>query len=122
MRKQKIISIVVILILFVTTLFFAINYSQTKKDLDQTKLTITNYQESEKVIDFTELFVEEVLNSNGGEIDFETRLKLENSVRGLNNEEILSQWKKFIDSEDEIEAQGIVKGLLNMLVDEMRVK
>ena len=121
MRKQKIISIVVILTLFATTLFFAFKYSQTKKELDQTKLTITSYQESEKVIDFTELFVEEVLNSGEGEIDFETRLKLENSVRGLGNEEILSQWKKFIDSEDETEAQGIVKELLNMLVNEMKV-
>ncbi|MCK4918919.1 MAG: hypothetical protein KAS01_00880 [Candidatus Pacebacteria bacterium] len=122
MRKQKIIFVITVLTFFALTLFFAFNYSQTKKELDQTKTTIASYQENIKVIDFTELFVEEVLNSGEGEIDFEIRLQLENSVRELGNEEILSQWKKFIDSEDETEAQGIVKELLNMLVDEMKVK
>ncbi|MBU4332178.1 hypothetical protein KKD19_05955 [Patescibacteria group bacterium] len=50
------------------------------------------------------------------EIDFETRLNLENAVRNLDDEEILSQWNKFVNSGNEIQAQVEVKNLLEALV------
>lgn len=56
------------------------------------------------------------------EIDFDTRLKLETAVGNLNDEEILNQWQKFVDSKIEAEAQEEVKNLLEMLVNKVKVQ
>ncbi len=71
---------------------------------------------NEKVLDFTKLFIEKVLKAET-EVDFETRLKLENAVRNLGDEEILTQWQKFTESKTEAEAQEEVKNLLEMLLE-----
>ena len=55
------------------------------------------------------------------EIDFETRLKLENAVRNIGDDEILIQWQKFIESKTEAEAQTGVKNLLDLLVDKIQI-
>lgn len=49
----------------------------------------------------------------------ETRLRLENAVRDLNNEQILAQWQKFTTSKTETEAQTQVKNLLELLVNKI---
>lgn len=69
---------------------------------------------------FTELFVEKVLKT-GKEVDFETRLQLENSVRELNNAEILNQWQKFIESKTEADAQIEVRNLLEILIKNIKI-
>ena len=75
---------------------------------------------NQKVLDFTKLFIDEVLKANA-EINFDTRLKLENAVRGLNDQDILTQWQKFTDSKAEGEAQLEVKNLLETLVGKIRI-
>lgn len=72
-----------------------------------------------KTLDFTKLFIADVLDAKG-EIDFETRLKLETAVRDLNDEEVLAAWNAFTGSQNEQEAQERVKQLLQLLVDKSR--
>lgn len=72
-------------------------------------------------MDFNKLFIEKVLKAEE-KIDFEERLKLENMVRNLNDEEILIQWQKFTESKTETEAQDNVKDLLYILVNKTEVK
>jgi len=69
-------------------------------------------------LEFNKQFIEEVLGG-GKEVNFETRLKLENSVRALNDEEILSDWQKFTKSKDAAEAQTNVLILLKALANKM---
>lgn len=69
----------------------------------------------ERIVNFTKLFIKKVLVVEG-EVDFETRLELENAVRALNDEEIKQQWQKFIESSSEEDAQGQVKVLLSLLM------
>ena len=71
-------------------------------------------------MNFTKLFITQVLRADG-EVDFETRLKLENAVRELNDQNILAQWQKFVESETEEEAQEEVKNLLGMLVNKIEM-
>lgn len=73
---------------------------------------------NEKVLNFTRLFISSVLKAEG-EIAFETRLKLESTVRELNDEEILNKWQEFVNSKTEIEAQENVKNLLEVLVNKI---
>ena len=67
---------------------------------------------------FGQLFIEKVLEAQG-EVEFETRLELENAVRDLNDEELLNQWKLFVASGDETSAQKEVRNLLKMLMNKI---
>jgi len=118
MSSQKTILSIVILILFAGNAFFAVKYFSTQKELNQIKTVAEAKNTNEKVLNFTKLFIAQVLRADG-EVDFETRLKLENAVRNLNDEKILAQWQKFVESETEAEAQEEVKNLLEMLVGEI---
>jgi len=72
-------------------------------------------QINKKVLDFRNMFTEKVLLS-GKEIDFDTRLSLETSVRALNDAEIFSQWQRFVNSETKETATAEAKDLLNLLI------
>ena len=74
-----------------------------------------------KVVNFLKLFIDKVLKADK-EIDFETRLQLENGVRDLNDKEILAAWQKFTASKTEAEAQLEVNSLLTLLVGKLEVK
>lgn len=120
MTKQKI-TLIIILVLLVGCVFFGFKYFAGQKDLRQTQTALETQQTNEKVLEFTKLFIEEVLKTEI-EVDFETRLKLENAVRNLGDEEILAQWNRFVDSKTEAEAQTEVKNLLEMLVNKIKVQ
>lgn len=123
-KKQSsapvILLIILILILLAGDVFFAMKYFSQQKQLNQTQ-TSSQEQINAKVLDFTRLFISQVLQAQT-EVDFEARLQLENAVRGLDDAEILAQWKKFIESSTEQEAQNEVKNLLEMLVSKIRVE
>lgn len=120
MNKQKI-TLIIVLVLLVGCIFFGFKYFSVVKELHQTQTTLQTQKTNEKVLEFTKLFIEKVLKAQT-EIDFETRLKLENAVRNLNDEEILAQWQKFTESKTEAEAQEEVKNLLEMLVNKIRIQ
>lgn len=111
--------IILVLILLVGNAFFGVKYSAVKKDIKLTQTALDTRKINEKVLDFTKFFIEEVLKAET-EVDFETRLQLENAVRSLNDEEILTNWQRFIDSKTEAEAQEQVKNLLEMLVSKIK--
>jgi hypothetical protein len=119
MNNQKsILNKIIIVILIAGNVFLGFQYFAIKKSV---AVVLQNQVFNDKVLVFTKLFIEKVLKTDK-EVDFETRLKLENSVRDLNNEEILAKWQKFTESKTEEEAQIEVKDLLQMLVNNIKVK
>ena len=118
---RNLIFVVIILFLLAGNVYFAVQYSAVKKELAETRIELQTKEFNEKILNFTSLFITKVLKAEG-EVDFETRLNLENAVRNLGNEEILSRWQKFIGSETEVEAQTEVKNLLEMLVSKIKVQ
>lgn len=69
-----------------------------------------------KVLAFRNMFTEEVLLADK-EIDFDTRLALETSVRDLNNSEIFNQWQEFTKASTKEIASIQAKKLLRLLVE-----
>lgn len=117
-KKTTIITTVIAgLVLF--SGYFGYEYFALQRELKEVRGALNTQKTNEQVIDFSKLFIETVLKSEG-EVNFETRLKLENMVRDLKDEEILAQWQKFIESKTEFEAQREVKNLLSMLVSKIR--
>ena len=109
------------MVLVGSNILFAAMYFQATKELEGTKIVLTTQRYNEKTINFLKMFIQKVIKSDQ-EVDFETRLKLENLVRDLNDEEILAAWQKFVNSPDEISAQKNVKELLGLLVDKIYIR
>lgn len=117
MNQKTILNRIIIIILIAGNIFLGFKYFTVKKGVE---VTSQNQVSNDKVLAFTKLFVEKVLKS-GTEVNFETRLQLENEVRNLGNKEILAQWQKFTDSKTEADAQTEVKNLLGILINNIKV-
>ncbi len=109
------------MVLLGSNLLFALLYFQTAKELEGAQVIISTQRYNDLNINFLKMFIKRVIKSDT-EVDFDTRLKLENSVRDLNDPEILAQWQKFVASQSEAEAQKNVKNLLEMLADKIYIK
>ena len=116
--KAKII-IFIIIVLLAGNVFFSGQWLIAKKKLKQRQSVAEIQNVNQNILNFTKLFIGDVLQA-GQEIDFETRLKLENTVRELNDKEVLNQWNKFVNSETEEDVQREVKNLLEMLVSKIK--
>jgi len=119
MANLKTILIIIILFMLAGYVIFGFKYFAVQKELRQNQAALETQKTNEKVLEFIELFIGKVLKAET-EVDFETRLQLENAVRNLNDEEILTQWQKFAGSKTESDAQTEVKNLLEMLVNKIR--
>ncbi len=97
----------------------AARYFGVKQELKSAQTQVASCQFNSQTVDFAKLFVTKVLAADQ-EIDFETRLELENAVRNLQDKEILDAWQKFTNSQDEAEAQNQVKALLNVLLEKIK--
>ena len=113
--------IILVLILLIGNVFFGVRYFSLQKEFKETQANLETQELNEKVLDFTKLFIEKILEADT-EVDFETRLSLENAVRGLNDEEILNKWQEFVESQTEIDAQAQAKNLLKMLVGKIKIQ
>jgi len=108
-----------IVLLLATNLYTAYLWYNASEGIRVTESKIKSQEANQKTLEFTKLFIAKVLKSQG-EVSFENRLKLENAVRELSDETVLTQWKKFTDSKDEAEAQSNVKDLLDLLVNKIK--
>lgn len=115
MNKQKIILTAVILILAAANVFLGFSYFVGQKQLRTAGQQLKIQQNNIKIVNFTKLFIDKVLKAEK-EVSFEERLVLENAVRDLNDNEVLTQWEKFTASKTETNAQEEVKNLLELLV------
>lgn len=118
-KNKRIALILVVGILLVGNVFFAFKYFFASEDLKNFEATGAKVEMNNKVIDFTSMFIKKVLQAEG-EVDFETRLSLENAVRDLKDEEVLEEWQNFIGSKTEADAQDSVKRLLGILITKIQ--
>ena len=118
-RKIKA-SFILVIILLVTNLLWAWAYFHERSELADQQSFERAEMLNTKVVGFLKMFIDDVLLAQQ-EVNFDTRLKLENAVRDLKDNQVLAQWDKFINSRTEIEAQQEVKKLLSVLADKIQV-
>jgi len=114
-NSSKLIYLGLVIILLAVGVFFGVKYFTLKADYQRAQTALAAQKKSVAVLDFTQMFIEKVLQTQS-EVDFDTRMKLENAVINLNDEQILGQWKKFTASKTNEEAQQNVKDLLETLI------
>lgn len=117
--KIKTLVILVLLVLVAGVVVGIRKYQQMSEEVAIARQTFETQRFNDKVLEFSKLFIKLVLRAET-EINFETRLQLENKVRDLNDPEILAEWQKFTESRTENEAQENVKNLLEMLVNKIK--
>jgi len=117
LTKRNVISFVFVVLLS-GNIFLASQYYISLKNVQISQNKLLIYQYNEKVLNFSKLFIEKVLQAQE-EVSFEDRLRLENAVRDLNNKDILNQWNKFTTSKTETQAQTEVKNLLELLINKI---
>ena len=118
-NKKRIIVILIIGALVIGNTFFVLNYFFVSSELETLKFTQVKVELNTKVVNFASMFIKKVLQANA-EVDFETRLSLENSVRDLKDAEVMTEWQNFTGSKTEAEAQNSVKKLLGILVSKIQ--
>jgi|SRR3989338_8731399 len=111
----------VIFILIASNAFFGLRYLAAAKELESAQIVASSQRYNERAINFMKMFIKRVIKSDK-EVDFETRLQLENAVRQLNDPQILLVWQNFVNSQNEIDAQKNVKDLLEVLVEKVYIK
>jgi hypothetical protein len=116
MEKTKFFAIIIILLLVVLA-GVSILYVLDKVELNNAR-QIKVQQVNEKAMFLAKLFVEKVLQGEA-EVNFEDRLKLENAVRDLNDQEIFDQWQKIVNSQSAQETQQNVGIFLNLLLNKI---
>ncbi|TAN34013.1 hypothetical protein EPN28_00690 [Patescibacteria group bacterium] len=115
---KKVLYTLVVILLGGAVVMLGVGYLQLRQDLAGAQSLLEAKKRDDKSLLFLQMFIKQVIKSKT-EVSFDTRLKLENAVRELNDAVILAQWKKFVDSTSEVEAQANVKDLLDMLVDKI---
>ena len=118
-NKNRVFIIIIISALIVGNVLFGLNYFLAYQELKTIKSVQSKVDVNEGVVNFASLFVKKVLQADT-EVDFETRLSLENAVRNLKDEAIMAEWQNFIKSKTEKEAQDSVKMLLGILIDKIQ--
>lgn len=113
--RIKILYGALVLLLFVLAVFLGWQSWQFQQKNVSVTAILGAKQSQEKQLEFARLFVNKVIQPDK-EIDFETRLDLENRVRAFDNPAILESWNRFTNSKTESEAQTEAKKLLLMLI------
>jgi len=114
-HKKSIIFGLIILILLFGGVFFGVKYFSQLNEIEGLQKELAVRQTNERVVNFLAVFIQKVLRAEK-EVSFEDRLKLENTIRDINDPEILSEWEKFTGSTNEFQIQEGVKDLLEVLV------
>ena len=116
MKQNQIYLIIIILLL--SNLFLGVKYFNANKELKGTISVTTVQEERTKFTEFNRTFISEVLQAKS-EVNYDTRLKLDEMIKDINDQELTAQWQKFTDSKTEEEAQDETVKLLGFLAERM---
>ncbi len=119
--KSKVLLAVMFIALLAGNIFFGLSYLAKQKELEGTQIVISTQRYNAMMLNFAKMFIKRVLKADK-EVDFETRLKLENAVRDLKDDQVLQLWQQFVNSKDEVEAQKNVKDLLDTIMDKVYIR
>ena len=119
MNKSAIFAVVIVL-LIAGNLYTLSRVLSLQKDLVATQAIANERTVNDKILSFDRLFIQKVLNAKG-EVSFEDRLQLENTVRDLNDPEILTAWNSFVNAKTQVAAQDAVRLLLSILAGKIQM-
>lgn len=107
-------TLILVLLLLASNIAWGIGYFGQKSALSKAEGELAQITQNKKILAFQKLFIGKVLQADG-EVDFDTRVMLQNSVNDTRDEAIIGAWNSFLASKTEIDGQKRVKELLSLL-------
>lgn len=118
MTRKALIPLIITAILSLVLVLSVVGSSISWLHVKSITQKVNTYRYNEKILDFTKMFITLVLKANG-EISFEDRLKLENSVRACEDQSVLSQWQEFTKAGPDQEAGKEAQNLFGLLLEKI---
>lgn len=112
---NKIVSAFIVFLIILNIILFSAYFSRGA-ELQKTQNIVASIEHSHNILAFQKLFIEKVLKSDG-EVDYDTRRELEQSVGKTNDDAVIKAWNAFLSVKTEEEGQAKVKDLLSVLAD-----
>ena len=116
--KRSVAFAVVIVLLLGANAYTLARLFGVQRELIATTALAGKKTVNDKTLAFLKLFIEKVLKADG-EVSFEDRLHLENTVRDLKDNQVLASWNTFVESKTEKDAQEAAKRLLEVLAQKI---
>jgi len=117
--KSRILANFLMIALVAMNIFFSIQYTEgIREEGKQAEIDALRIEERLENSKFMKLFIDTVLGTNGV-ISFEDRVRLENDVRILADENAIRLWEDFVNSEDSETAQDNAVKLMSYLSNKM---
>ena len=118
-NASKLTSNILVLILLVGNIFFAYQYiSVLNSNKNESVAGGQKTTQHEQITNFNKFFVQTVLNSKGG-ISSDDRIKLENDMIQIHDQDLLKSWNEFVNSKDDKTSQLNAMKLFQLLADKM---
>ena len=114
MHPSNKITLILVIIIIASNIAWGVGYFEKKSALSKAHSELSAITQNKKILAFQKLFIDKVLQANG-EVDFNTRVLLQNSVNDTGDKEIIRAWNRFLESKTEAEGQRQVKELLSLL-------
>lgn len=121
MSKIKITIVLLAVLLLCGNIFFIWQYFFLSRELILAESKINKQIKDQKILYFANLFIDKVLLGENV-VTFEDRLKLENAVRDINDQEIFNKWQDFTNSNTDKETQKSVGVLLKDIFKKIDLK
>ena len=117
--KTRLTTNIIMLVLLCSNIFFAIQYTENiKQQAQQQQQQDDSATTRIQISRFLKFFIDTVLNTKGG-ISSEDRIKLENDIHQIHDQDLIKQWDAFVASKDGKEAQLNAVKLMSMLGSRM---
>lgn len=107
-------TLIIIILLIVSNIIWLWVFNVKSNKLQKAEAELATVVQNKKILAFQKMFVEKVLKSNG-EVDFNTRVDLQNAVKDINDSEITNIWQGFLSAKTERDGQEKVKSLLSTI-------
>jgi len=117
--KKKLLLLFISFLVLGNGVLFSLFYQQHANN-QKLQTELLSLRQDQKTAEFLKMFVYDILQAKTV-VDFDTRLKLENAVRDIEDKEIFNSWQAFINSSTEIEAQVNAQKLLQSLADKLLI-
>ena len=118
MDKTRLFIIIIVTLLVCSNIYLAVMYTLSQLETSDAQEQLKTQETNEKALLFAKLFISKVLLGEST-VDFEDRLKLENSVRDVNDQNIFDEWQNFTKSQTDKDVQVSAGRLLDMLFDKV---
>jgi len=117
--KSRLAANFLMVALVAMNIFFSIQYTEgIREESEKASTQAVELEQRLEIAQFMKLFIDTVLGTNGV-ISFDDRVKLENDIRSLGDQQAVLVWNDFVNSTDSEIAQANAVKLMSYLSNKM---